>query len=62
MTDRKVTDHRDGDEHTRTITYTHNDGSQRIVEQVVTDSMLGEVSARNTSETNIDSSGNSRTR
>lgn len=61
MGEKKVTDHHDGDDHTRTIHTTRDDGSQRIVEQKVIDTPLGELGASNTSETNIDKHGNSYT-
>jgi len=62
MGTKHVTDHRDGDEHTRTIVYRDDDGdATRIVEQRVTDTSLGELGATNTSERTLESHGNSRT-
>jgi hypothetical protein len=62
MGTKHVTDHHDGDDHTRTIVYRDSDGDvTRIVEQKVADTPIGELGATNTSETRFDSHGNSYT-
>ena len=62
MGTKQVTDHYDGDSHTRTtVERDKDDDVTRIVEQRVTDTPIGELGATNTSETKFDSDGNSRT-
>lgn len=60
---KQVTDHQNGDKHTRTIVYRDDEGHPtRIVEQRVVDTIFGEASATNTSVTTFDSHGNSYTK
>ena len=53
MATKEVHDNYHDGQHDRTVVYTRDDGSQRIVDQRVEDCVLGEVYAINTNEREI---------